>query len=136
MRFEHLSPMKKIKLIWILVLVGICFSCGNDDEMSQEQEAQNLKRMFSEIESLASSESCKDSSNWTFTSVGSKACGGPSGFIAYSLNIETDVFLEKINEHKIAQQEFNKKWGIISNCSLPPQPSRVECENGKAVLKY
>lgn len=136
MRFEHLIAMKKIKLIWILVLVGICFSCVNDDEMSQEQEAQNLNRMFSEIESLALSESCNDSSNWTFTSIGSKACGGPVGYIAYSLNIDTELFLDKINEHKIAQQEFNKKWGIMSDCSLPSEPYRVECENGKAVLKY
>lgn len=128
--------MKKLKLILILVLAGFCFSCGNDDKMSQEQEAQNLKLMFSEIENLASSESCNDSSNWTFTSFGSKACGGPVGFIAYSLNIDTELFLDKINEHRIAQQEFNNKWGIISDCSLPSEPSEVECENGNAVLKY
>ncbi|NEV94484.1 hypothetical protein G3567_10055 [Psychroflexus sp. YR1-1] len=128
--------MKKLNLFWIFIFAGICFSCENDTEMSQEQEAQNLKLMFSEIESLAYSESCKDSSNWTFTSIGSKACGGPAGFIAYSLNIDTELFLEKINQHKRAQEEFNKKWGISSDCSLPPQPSGVECENGKPVLKY
>lgn len=123
--------MKKIKFIGIL-LIGICFSCKNN----QKQEAQKLNQMFSEIESLANSENCDDSAEWAFTSHGSKACGGPVGFIAYSTDIDTALFLEKIEEHKTAQQEYNQKWGIASDCSVPTQPSEVTCENGSPVFKY
>jgi len=128
--------MKKLKFIGVFFLIGLCFSCNDDDELNQEQEAQNLNQIFSEIESLSTNENCNDSAEWTFTSYGSKACGGPVGFIAYSTNIDTVLFLKKIDEHRIAQQEFNQKWGIVSNCSVPSQPSGVICENGNPVFEY
>lgn len=128
--------MKKLKFIGIFFLIGIFFSCNEDDKLNQEQEAQNLNQLFSEIESLATSENCEDSVEWVFTSYGSKACGGPVGFIAYSQKIDTELFLKKIDQHRIAQKKFNQKWGIVSDCSVPPQPSGVICENGNPVFEY
>ena len=60
--------MKKLKFIGIIFLIGICFSCNDDDELTQEQQAQSLNQMFSEIESIATSENCDDTAEWTFTS--------------------------------------------------------------------
>ena len=128
--------MKKLKIFGLNFLLVIFFSCGNNNELTKKQENQNLIQLFSEIERLANSESCTDSSEWTFTDYGSKVCGGPVGFIAYSRNIDTKIFLKKIDEYKIAQQEFNIKWGIMSDCSTPLEPSRVLCENGSAVFEY
>ena len=128
--------MKKLNFIGIALLIGICFSCNDDDALTQEQQAQNLDQMFSEIEILATSENCDDSAEWTFTSYGSKACGGPLGFIAYPINIGTELFLKKIEEYTTAQQEFNQKWGIVSDCSVPSQPSEIICENGRPVFEY
>jgi hypothetical protein len=128
--------MKKLNFIGIALLIGICFSCNYDDALTQEQQAQNLDQMFSEIEILATSENCDDSAEWTFTSYGSKACGGPLGFIAYPINIGTELFLKKIEEYTTAQQEFNQKWGIVSDCSVPSQPSEIICENGSPVFEY
>ena len=128
--------MKKLKIIGLFFLIGICCSCKQDDEINQEQEAETLNQMFSEIENLASNVSCDDSAEWTFTNFGSKPCGGPVGFIAYSTNIDIDLFLESIEEHRIKQNEFNKKWGLISDCSIPRQPIGVICEDGHPVLEY
>lgn len=128
--------MKKLKFIGIFFLIGICFSCSDSEGVTQEQEAQILNQMFSEIENLASNVNCNNSSQWAFTNYGSKACGGLIGFIAYSTNIDIDSFLEKIEEHRTAQKEFNEKWGIISDCSIPSQPSGIICENGKPVFEY
>jgi hypothetical protein len=128
--------MKKLNFIGIALLIGICFSCNNDDALTQEQQAQNLDQMFSEIEILATSENCDDSTEWTFTSYGSKACGGPLGFIAYPINIGTELFLKKIEEYTTAQQEFNQKWGIVSDCYVPSQPSEIICKNGSPVFEY
>jgi hypothetical protein len=128
--------MKKLKFIGIFFLIGICFSCSDSEGVTQEQEAQILNQMFSEIENLASNVNCNNSSQWAFTNYGSKACGGPIGFIAYSTNIDIDSFLEKIEEHRTAQKKFNEKWGLISDCSIPSQPSGIICENGKPVFEY
>ncbi|TXD84516.1 hypothetical protein ESY86_05510 [Subsaximicrobium wynnwilliamsii] len=130
--------MKNLKFIGIFLLFGICFSCSDNDELTQEQEEQNLIQMFSEIESSARSVNCNDSSEWDFTSYGSKNCGGfgPVGFIAYSINIDTQLFLEKIEKHKRAQQRFNEKWEIISDCSLASTPISIICEDGSPVFAY
>lgn len=130
--------MKKllIKSTGIFFLLVLCFSCSDDDGLTQKQEADNLEQMFSEIESMAFSVDCNDSSEWTFTSYGDKACGGPVDYIAYSTNIDTALFLQKIEEHRIAQQKFNKKWGIISDCSLIVEPSGVICEDRNPVFEY
>lgn len=128
--------MKTLKFITLFLLAGICFSCSDDDGLTQENEAAALNELFFEIQNLASSKDCTDSSEWTFTSYGEKGCGGPVGYIAYSTEIDTVLFLEKIEEHRIAQQNFNKKWGIISDCSLPMEPEGVRCEDGRPVLEY
>ena len=128
---------KKIFPIVFLLFIGVNFSCSDDDdEMSRAQEAEILQEMFAEIDSLASSEDCEDASEWTFTAYGSKACGGPIGYIAYSTNIDTESFLNQVEEHRISQQEFNEKWGIISDCSVPQEPEDVICEDGNPVLVY
>jgi hypothetical protein len=127
---------KNLNFIGTLLILGMFFSCNNNDGSTQEQEAQNLNQMLSEIESLANSEKCTDPEEWTVTSYGSKACGGPVGFIAYSSKIDTELFLEKIEEHRVAQEEFNQKWGILSDCSVPPEPTGIICENESPVFEY
>ncbi len=128
--------MKSLKIIGLLLTLSLGLSCNKSDNSTQEKEAENLNQLFAEIKSMATSENCEDAADWTFTSYGSKACGGPVGFMAYSKNIDTESFLSKIEEHRTAQDEFNQKWGITSDCSIPAQPNGVACENGKAVLVY
>src|SRR5699024_8797860 len=77
-----------------------------------------------------------ESSEWNFSSFGSKACGGPVGFIAYSTKIDVELFLEKVEKHKIEQKKFNEKWGIISDCSVPPEPTGVICKDGEPSFIY
>lgn len=125
--------MNKLGIIGMVLLLVICFSC-KDEELTQAQDLQNLNQIFSEITSMATSVTCEDASNWLTTSYGSKACGGPVGYIAYSQAIDTKLFLEKVEEHREAQDEFNKKWGIISDCALAVEPKEVRCENGKPVF--
>lgn len=130
------NRMKIIQFIGIFLLIGICFSCNKNDEPSQEQEAENLHQKLSEIEALANSVDCIDSSEWEFTSYGEKACGGPVGYIAYSKTIDTIIFLQKIEEHRSAQHRYNENWGEMSDCMTPAEPTNVICENGLPVFEY
>jgi hypothetical protein len=102
----------------------------------QEKEHRNLITLFDEIQNLVYAISCTDASNWTFTAYGSKACGGPQGYIAYSKNMDTTSLLKKVDEYAKSEKEFNIKWSVISDCSLPPQPIAIECINGYPNLKY
>ncbi|MDC8004775.1 hypothetical protein POV27_11990 [Aureisphaera galaxeae] len=126
------------KLIPLLALLLVLASCKSDDDgSSMEEDAQALENLFSEIEAMANAVSCKDPALWTYTEVGAKACGGPQGFVPYAANMaNVNLFLERVEEHRQAERNFNEKWGIISDCSLPAEPSGVECQNGEAVLIY
>jgi endo-alpha-1,4-polygalactosaminidase (GH114 family) len=127
--------MKNLKLL--ILVIGLTFiSCCNDNWSTQEQDAQSLEKMRVEILSLSTSNQCENAADWAFTSIGSKACGGPTGFIAYSLKLKTTEFLDKIEKYTNYQKEFNTKWGIISTCDVPPYPTSIECVNGKVRLVY
>ena len=128
--------MNNIKFTVVFLLILAYQSCSSLDGMSQEQEAQNLRQLFFEIENLVAQHTCVDASEWRFIKYGSKACGGPSGFIAYPLNMDTANFLKKIETYTVAEQNFNQKWNITGDCSFPPLPIGVKCDHGKPVLFY
>jgi hypothetical protein len=129
--------MKTFKWLSICFTFLTFFSCTSDDDASsQQQDLQDLAVLRMEIENLATSVVCEDSTSWTYTDIGGKACGGPTGYIAYPISINVDEFLKKVEEFNIAEDNFNKKWNIRSDCSVPPQPVGVNCENGVAVLVF
>lgn len=97
---------------------------------------QKLMELFTQIENLSYSESCTNSLDWTFVGYGAKACGGYQGYIAYSKNIDTDLFLNKIEVYTTAEKEYNIKFGIVSDCAIISMPKSVECQNGYPTLKY
>ncbi|ARV15883.1 hypothetical protein [Polaribacter sp. SA4-12] len=103
---------------------------------AQEIDHRSLMDLFNEIQNLSYSVSCSDSGDWLFTAYGAKACGGPQGFIAYSSLIDTVSFLEKIETYTQAEKDFNLKYGVVSDCSIPTAPISVECQNSYPILKY
>lgn len=131
--------MKNICILFYIALSLLFFSCtNNDDDTSQESDNQNLKAMYAEIisASMVNSTSCSNPAEWSFAAIGSKACGGSTGYIAYSLKINVAEFLKKVEDYTIAQQAYNKKWGIISSCDVVTPPTEIDCVNEKPTLVY
>lgn len=114
--------------------------CGdpNVNCLPAEQTAdyKRLKKMLQELTNLSESIPCTNAKEWTYTAVGSKACGGPQLFLAYSTLINTKNFLEKVETYTAAEDAFNKKWGIVSTCEIIAAPSAIECVNNKAKLIF
>jgi hypothetical protein len=82
--------------------------------------------MHVEILSLSTSKQCENSA-LAFTSIGSKACGGPTGFVAYSLKLNTTEFLDKVKKYTNYQKNSIRN-GVISTCDvLLPNKYRM-CE--------
>jgi len=67
--------------------------------------------------------------------VGSKACGGPQLYLPYSREIDVEEFLLKVQRYTKAEKEFNKKWNVVSDCAVLPEPIGVECIDGQAKFK-
>lgn len=105
------------------------------DENSQKYDQARLDKIKSSIEEDIAKEECTNAVDWTFSPIGSKACGGPVSYIAYPKKIESTL-LPKIELYKNAMSEYNKKYNISSDCMMASEPTGVKCENGKAVLVY
>ncbi len=129
-----------IKKSYFAIISCICLSMLScsviQDTNSGEVEAKELTNMLARINEIANSVKCINADEWRYTSYGSKPCGGPNGYIAYSSSIDTIAFLKLIEEHKLAQKKYNEEQGIMSDCSVPAEPSGVICEEDKAVLLY
>ncbi|MDC1162394.1 hypothetical protein OAT18_03020 [Tenacibaculum sp.] len=102
----------------------------------QEIDHQKIMTLFEELYDISKSITCNDSNSWSFTPYGSKACGGPKGYIAYSNEIDTVKFLQIVEKYTKLEDSYNKKWGVNSTCNIEPKPKKVNCVNGYPVLKY
>jgi len=103
---------------------------------SYEEDQAELEAMFADIKATAESVVCENEEDWKFTAYGSKACGGPQGFIAYSTQIDETAFLASVGAYFLAEAEFNAKWRIYSTCDVPIPPQSISCVDGKAVFDH
>lgn len=95
-----------------------------------------LKSLYDELVILSQSNNCSGDKTWRITPYGAKACGGPIGYMAYRTDIDTTCFLQKVYHYTQQQQLYNTRYSISSDCSVPPAPKSVQCNNGKAELVY
>ena len=109
-------------------------SCDRDDS-TQQQEEEALNRTIKSIENKVYSIDCSNAADWKIIGVGTKACGGSLSYLPYHKSVETNV-LPMVEEYNSAMAAYNKKWNVVSDCSLTVMPRSVECINGKATLKY
>lgn len=107
------------------------------DESSQKYDQAQLDKLRAEIDAEISKEKCTDvtTNEWKPAPMGSKACGGPKSYIAYPIKLEAKI-LPKIESYNIKEAEFNKKYGITSDCSFVGEPAAIRCINGKAEVVY
>ncbi|WP_203257726.1 hypothetical protein [Hyunsoonleella ulvae] len=102
----------------------------------QEQDYRALMDLFDDATQLMDGIACENVEEWAYAPYGSKACGGPQGYIAYPKSIDVELFLQKLEVYTQAEQDYNIKWSVFSTCDLTPQPTAVVCENGLPVLIY
>ena len=119
-----------MRFLVLIALFSVVVFSGCEKETTQDEDLRVLQAMLADLNTTANSVSCDDSSTWTFTAAGAKACGGPSIYIPYSTTIDTVAFLEAVQDYTDAEQDYNEKWGISSDCQVLTAPSGVECVQG------
>ncbi len=103
---------------------------------NKQQDQQLLNQLWDDIAALSGSSNCQRSSGWGITPVGSKPCGGPWTYLAYWLETDVDCLMKKIKYYNQQQSIYNTKYGVGSDCSVPPVPKAVSCESGLPVFVY
>lgn len=124
--------MKRKALLVLPLIILLFISCSEDDGITQE----SLNEQWLKIVALSESEVCNDISEWRIVGTGAKPCGGPTGYIAYSVNINTEEFLELVEKFNQDSRAFAEQEGLFSNCLFESSPVGIKCESGMAVLVY
>ncbi|NHZ33883.1 hypothetical protein [Massilia rubra] len=78
---------------------------------------------------------CDNASQCRTLPVGSKACGGPAGFLPWSAKRSNGDLLARLAaEQAAAEKKVNEKSGMMSTCSVEQDPGAT-CSAGKCVLQ-
>lgn len=124
--------MKRIGIFLISLLVVSCELASNEPLVITAEE---LLKQQTEIIQLSESVNCTNASEWKFTPMGSKACGGPARYIAYHQSVERE-FLDLVERFTELQKAYNEQNNAVSDCMLVGPPRTIQCEGNKAVLLY
>jgi len=129
--------MGKIRIYGAVAVALMVAACEKQAMVgSPELESIRLENLYRELDSLAGLYPCEDSGEWRFTAVGEKACGGPAGYLAYSTELDTVSFLDKVARYTDLQREYNVKWDVVSDCMFLTPPTGISCEGGEAKLVW
>ncbi|NHZ81627.1 hypothetical protein F2P44_20435 [Massilia sp. CCM 8695] len=78
---------------------------------------------------------CDNASQCRTLPVGSKACGGPAGFLPWSTKRSNGELLARLAaEQAAAEKKVNEKSGMMSTCSVEQDPGAT-CNAGRCVLQ-
>ena len=92
-----------------------------------EADSAALGRLFDEARALARREGCPNSAQCRAVAIGSKACGGPRGYVIYCpLTTDEPALRRKAAEATQTERAFNVKYQLASDCAyvmVPPLES-------------
>jgi hypothetical protein len=124
--------MKRFTIFSIFLMVVSCELSTNEPLIITAEE---LLVSQTEIIRLSESVPCTNASEWKFTPMGNKACGGPARYIAYHQSIERN-FLDLVERFTALQKAYNEQNNVLSDCMLVGPPRTIQCESNKPVLVY
>jgi hypothetical protein len=119
-------------LIVLLLFLGASASCQSTDGV-QNITLQDLELQFKTIQEFVDKNNCSENSQCNYIAYGSKACGGPQGYLVYSSEINLDKLKALVTKYSKDEDSYNKQNGIVSDCSTPSPPEQFSCIDGKCV---
>jgi hypothetical protein len=122
---------RTVSAFLILLVLSAC-----TEQRSRQEAELELQLLMNEIDGMVANAECADPYEWRITPVGSKPCGGPIAYKAYSSQMDTVAFLQEVKLFTEKQRAFNKEWDVASDCLLVPMPVDVRCVEGKPELVY
>jgi hypothetical protein len=93
-------------------------------------DSAQIARLEAEARLLARTAGCAAAGQCRTAPVGSRPCGGPRTYLAYcAATTDTAALLAKLDELRRAEDEYNRKSGMMSTCEFRTPP-RVELAGG------
>jgi hypothetical protein len=93
------------------------------DSTTRAAPSSDVTRLEAEARALAKPGGCEQASQCRTAPVGSKPCGGPRTYLVYCpRTTDEGALLRKLDELRRAEDARNRKEGMMSDCSLTPEP--------------
>jgi len=126
---------KAVFSILILLAPLLVSGCGTH-ENTQDEDRQELDQLAAQIDGIVGDATCDDISDCRMIEFGTKPCGGPWGYLVYSIKETDTTFLAyKVAKYNGMDDAYNKKWGILSDCVMAPMP-KLANHDGHCVGEY
>lgn len=106
---------------------------GCEEGTTAEKEREILDGRRLEILRYANSQSCTGNSTCNYIGLGAKPCRGYWEYIVYSTAIDTTHFFQMIAQYNKDEDEYNRRWGITSDCEPALPPDSIACINGVCI---
>ncbi|MEK7215602.1 MAG: hypothetical protein AAB289_08415 [Chloroflexota bacterium] len=82
-----------------------------------------LAQLEQEARALAKIDGCTGGAQCRSAPVGAKACGGPRYWLPYCpLTTDVAALMSKLSVLQGAEQQFNRTYGVVSDCSYVVEP--------------
>ncbi len=120
-------------LVPLLAFVVVQAGCEMRSVVAEQVLRVRLENLKSEIDAMIGEAECDGSDDCRYIAFGSKPCGGPWGYLVYSIAVTDSAALaEKVAEYNRAEDELNILLGLGSDCGIPSPPT-VGCVQGRCV---
>lgn len=114
----------------VLALAG-GLAIASGVESAPDREGELLGRIRAEIGEAR----CSSNAQCRTLAIGSRPCGGPAGWLAWSGDEARAARLKPLAEaHAAASRERQAAAGMMGTCQVLPEPSAV-CRAGRCVLE-
>lgn len=122
-----------MKYIFSIYLIMSFFASCEQVSNEQEITLAHLEQEMKKIHILIAAGSCETASNCHYMPYGSKACGGPQGYLIYSSNVDEEELEALVKSYTKKEDLYNRLHGIMSDCSIPIPPEKLDCQEGKCI---
>jgi len=101
---------------------------------AQTSDEEALVSLHQEIMALIGEPRCENIVHCRLLALGSRPCGGPAEYLAYSSIVgRRDVLDAKAYEYGFLQEEVNRTRKVSGSCTVLDKP-RLACTNGRCTL--
>ncbi|RUO78367.1 hypothetical protein [Pseudidiomarina taiwanensis] len=90
------------------------------------EQVEKLSQLDKEIRSMAGTAVAQSAQQCRVVAVGSRPCGGPEYYLAYSVSsVDETQLLALVTEYSEMRQGFDAQQGIVGTCEVIPEPKLV-----------
>jgi hypothetical protein len=113
---------------------ALCIAGTSIPALAAGGDEEALEKLHQQIVALIGEPRCENIVHCRVLPVGSRPCGGPAEYLAYSsIAGKREILEAKAYEYGFLQEEVNRAHGASGTCDVLAPP-RVACVNGRCTL--